>query len=367
MSALRTCPRCAAPIPAHEGLAGLCPRCVLEQARESAGLPARPRGPEPEELGPHFAAYSIEGRIGSGGMGAVYRARHKGLDRPVALKVLHRDVAELPGFAARFEREARTLAALEHEGIVRVHDVGRAGPWYFLAMELVEGVSLRELLREREVSPREALSIVVQICEALQYAHDRGIVHRDVKPENVLLDAKGRVRILDFGLAKLLGERAPEALTRSAEVVGTPHYMAPEQWERPRAVDHRADIFSLGVLFYELLTGELPVGRFAPPSERVQVDVRLDEVVLKSLARDPEQRWQKASEVRGEVERIRDGAPAPPFPTALAGAGRAPWRTPEGDRPLRRTLLALFVIYALIGLTLLILVFQGRLSMGLPF
>ena len=135
-------------------------------------------------------------------------------------------------------------------------------------------------------------------------------MHRDIKPENILLDRKGRVKIADFGLVKLMsrGEqpvgRAACTLTGSQQVMGTPHYMAPEQMERPQTVDHRADIYSLGVVFYEMLTGELPLGRFAPPSRKVSVDVRLDEVVLRSLEKEPERRYQQASEVKTDVERI---------------------------------------------------------------
>ena len=145
-----------------------------------------------------------------------------------------------------------------------------------------------------------------QICEALQYAHEEGVVHRDIKPENILLDKKGRVKIADFGLAKLLGGKTAHdvSLTGTQQVMGTLHYMAPEQLEGARDVDHRADIFSLGVTFYEMLTGELPIGRFAPPSHKVQIDVRMDEVVLRSLERKPEQRFQHASEIKSEMESI---------------------------------------------------------------
>jgi uncharacterized protein (TIGR03067 family) len=172
-------------------------------------------------------------------------------------------------------------------------------------MEFVDGVNLRHLLQERRLKPGEALQIVPQICEALQYAHEQGVVHRDIKPENILVDKQGHVKIADFGLAKLLGPKAADsALTGSQQIMGTPHYMAPEQMERPLAVDHRADIYSLGVVFYEMLTGELPLGQFAPPSQKVQVGVRLDEVVLRALAREPERRYQHASDVKAEVESI---------------------------------------------------------------
>ena len=152
-------------------------------------------------------------------------------------------------------------------------------------MEFVDGVNLRQMLQSAKLSPAEALKIVPRICDALQYAHEEGVVHRDIKPENILIDKRGRLKIADFGLAKLLGPSAADfKLTATHQVMGTLHYMAPEQMERPLAVDHRADIYSLGVVFYEMLTGELPLGRFAPPSQKATIDVRLDDVVLRALA-----------------------------------------------------------------------------------
>ena len=143
-----------------------------------------------------------------------------------------------------------------------------------------------------------------QICDALQFAHDEGVIHRDIKPENILLDKRGRVKIADFGLAKLFGTKADHALTGTHQIMGTPHYMAPEQIQGTRDVDHRADIYSLGVTFYEMLTGELPLGRFAAPSRKVQIDVRLDEVVLRTLEVEPEKRYQQAGDVKTEVDQI---------------------------------------------------------------
>ena len=156
-------------------------------------------------------------------------------------------------------------------------------------MEFVDGVNLRRLLTANQLAPEEALTIVVpQICDALQYAHDAGVVHRDIKPENILLDSRGRVKIADFGLAKLVGRELNDVtLTGEGQVMGTPQYMAPEQFEHPKDVDHRADIYSLGVVFYQMLTGELPIGKFAPPSKKVEIDVRLDEVVLRAWRRSP--------------------------------------------------------------------------------
>ena len=193
-------------------------------------------------------------------------------------------------------------------------------------MEYVDGPNLRQLERAGKLSPREALQIVPQICEALQYAHDEGIVHRDIKPENVLLDKKGRVKIADFGLAKILGREPQDFhLTGVGQVMGTPNYMAPEQVEHPQSVDHRADIYSLGVVFYEMLTGELPLGKFAPPSRKVQVDVRLDDVVLRALEKEPERRYQTASQVKSAVETLstQPGQAAPPVAPAATVAPAA--------------------------------------------
>jgi len=238
-------------------------------------------------------------------MGAVYKARQPALDRLVALKVL--PAGGGVGSTERFNREARALARLSHPNIVAVHEFGQVEGLHFFIMEFVDGANLRQLEKTARLSPREALQIIPQICDALQYAHDEGVVHRDIKPENVLIDRKGRVKIADFGLAKI-ADPDPEAtrLTVEGQVMGTPHYMAPEQVERPLAVDHRADIYALGVVFYEMLTGDLPLGKFAPPSRKVQLDVRLDDIVLRALENDPERRYQQASEVKRGVATVVD-------------------------------------------------------------
>jgi predicted Ser/Thr protein kinase len=283
----------------------------------------RPRfvAPSLSELGGELPQLQILGLIGQGGMGAVYRARQPNLDRTVALKVLPFAVEERPEFSQRFSREARALARLSHPNIVTLYDFGQTrgelGLYYFI-MEYVDGANLREIVRRGELEPKEALAIVPQICDALQYAHDEGVVHRDIKPENILVDSKGRVKIADFGLAKLLGvSGAADNITREGEFMGTPLYMAPEQRETAHRVDHRADIYSLGVVFYEMLTGDLPMGRFSAPSKRVNIDVRLDEVVLRALEREPERRYQHAREVKTQVETI---STSPRLPTHPPGA-----------------------------------------------
>src|SRR5262249_44995932 len=160
--------------------------------------------PRPEEIGAHFPQLEIVGLVGRGGMGIVYKARQKQLDRMVALKILSPEVSRDPSFAERFGREARALAKLNHPNIVSIYDSGETDGLFYFLMEYVDGTNLRQALQAKEISPREALAIVPLICDALQYAHDMGIVHRDIKPENVLLDRNGRVKIADFGLAKLV-------------------------------------------------------------------------------------------------------------------------------------------------------------------
>ena len=310
--------------------------------------------PTPEELAAKFPQLEILELLGRGGMGAVYKARQKELDRIVALKILPPGIGDDPAFAERFSREAKALAKLNHPNIVTLYEFGRSsgrestqtsphddqsrltsaatGELYYFLMEYVDGVNLRQLLDTGRVSAREALAIVPQICDALQFAHDHGIVHRDIKPENILMDRRGRVKVADFGLAKIVGEagragsplpadgaitedgahgvtRPTSELTEAGKVMGTPQYMAPEQKDRPLEVDHRADIYALGVVFYQMLTGELPGKELQPPSSKVQIDVRLDEIVLRALENKPELRYQQASVLKTQVETIAANPP----------------------------------------------------------
>jgi len=304
----RRCPQCGAELKPDVS-EGLCPACLLQRgiATEGGAPPGSPPFTPPTipDLAKLFPQLEVLELIGKGGMGAVYKARQPALDRFVALKILAPRSGSDLDFASRFTREARALAKLSHPNIVAVYDFGQAGSLSYFIMEHVDGPNLRQVEQAGRLSPREALEIIPQICGALQFAHDEGIVHRDIKPENVLLDKKGRVKIADFGLAKILGQEPKDfRLTGARDVVGTPHYMAPEQIEKPSEVDHRADIYSLGVVFYEMLTGELPLGKFQPPSQRVQVDVRLDEVVMRSLEKEPQRRYQQVSEVKTQVETI---------------------------------------------------------------
>ncbi len=316
------CSNCGTTLPSS-ATSGLCPRCLMAAAMN----PTMP-GDEATAKHPHFQAPSVTELaarlprleilefIGQGGMGAVYKARQPELDRLVALKILPPGVGGDTAFAERFAREAKALAKLNHPNIVTLYEFGSADGLFFVLMEYVDGVNLRQLMAGGRVAAREALAIVPQICDALQFAHDRGIVHRDIKPENILLDRRGAVKVADFGLAKIIGRTGEDdvptsgaaapasVLTQASKVMGTPQYMSPEQVQAPSAVDHRADIYALGVVFYQMLTGELPGRTIEPPSRKVHIDVRLDEVVLRAMEKQPELRYQQASLLKTQVETI---------------------------------------------------------------
>jgi len=319
------CSRCGNPIP-PDAPGGECPRCLLGAVAAFTEPPAPPpvhgEWPTLEEVQAAFPDFEIEGEIGRGGMAVVFKARQVHLDRPVALKILAPWLAAEPGFAERFSREARVLAKLNHPNIVTIHDFGQAARFFYLLMEYVDGVNLRQAMQAGRFAPSQALGLVPKICDALQYAHSEGVLHRDIKPDNILLDARGRVKIADFGIAKLAGEpEAAMSLTRSGMHLGTPAYMAPEQVEKPADVDHRADIYSLGVVLYEMLTGELPLGRFAAPSEKSSVDARIDEIVFRTLEKERERRYQSAEEVKTKVEGLGGPPPPPAVATASGAAG----------------------------------------------
>ncbi|MEM6365306.1 MAG: serine/threonine-protein kinase, partial [Planctomycetota bacterium] len=298
--------------------------------REALGVDvAKSKNFEPpslEKIGELFPTLEIISLLGVGGMGAVYKARQKGLDRLVALKILPEEFGHDVKFALRFTREARTLARLNHPNIVSVHEFGSVDEVYYFLMEFVDGSTLRDVVAARELAPEHALKIVPHLCDALQYAHDHGVVHRDIKPENILLAKDGSIKIADFGLSRIMGsDNQAMALTQTHQVLGAPRYMAPEQFEGSRRVDHRADIYSLGVVFYEMLTGELPMGRFEAPSQKVQVDVRLDEVVLRTLEKEPRRRYQAASEIKSDLHSIAS-TPNSAYAATETGATRDHYR-----------------------------------------
>lgn len=270
----------------------LASRTIEQDGAKPGAVPP----PTPEEIADRFPQFEILECLGRGGMGVVYKARQKSLKRLVAIKILAPERANETRFADRFAREAELLAQLNHPHIVTIHDFGETGGLFYLVMEFVDGVNLRDLLRDGNLEAKQALAVVPPICDALQCAHDKGIVHRDIKPENLLLDREGRIKIADFGVAALMGA--------GGDVAGTPPYMAPEQNRASGAIDHRADIYALGAVLYEMLTGERTAKEAIAPSKKVEVDVRLDEIVLRTLENKPELRFQQVSEVKTLVETI---------------------------------------------------------------
>jgi len=301
-----TCPTCGEAIP-PEAPDQLCPKCLLNGVLDQGDPP--PGESTIEEVRTAFPDYEVLELVGVGGIGRVYKVRDPRIDRIVALKVLSPDRVADPEWIERFTREAKALARLNHPHIVQVHAFG-SGPQPHLLMEFVEGVNLRQVMASGGLSAREALVIVPKLCDALHYAHEHGVLHRDIKPENVLIDTDGAVKLVDFGLAKLHDEGAlPFTLTQSGAKLGTIAYMAPEQIENPSDVDHRSDIYSLGVVFYELLTGELPLGRFPSPSNANGTDPRLDGVVLRTLEKKKEDRFPDAEEMGSEIHRASQSSP----------------------------------------------------------
>jgi hypothetical protein len=284
----------------------------VEWIRRSSAEPGGFILPGADELTLLFPDFEIVACLGQGGMGAVYRAVQRDLDRTVAIKILPPEIAADPEFSERFRREASALASLDHPNIVRLYDYGQREGLAYFVMEYVDGVDLSRRIASRPVPADEAFGIVSQLCDALQHSHSRGVVHRDIKPANILLTPEGRVKVADFGLARIAQPGAENlGLTRTHASLGTPRYMAPEQMSGAGGSDHRVDIYAIGVVLYEMLTGHLPVGHFDPPSEKVSsLNPRIDEVVLRALNTEPARRFAAASEVKNEL-RAAIEQPAP--------------------------------------------------------
>jgi serine/threonine protein kinase len=293
------CTRCGAQ-GITDRLQGLCPGCLFRETGAAA--------PDPVQGG-RFGQFEVVATLGRGGMGTVYKVRQSQLDRFAGLKVLSPVLAADPEFRNRFVQEAQVLAKLVHPNIVSIFDFGVHDGFYYLLMEYVDGVNLRQILDTRMLSSEELLKLVPPLCEALEVAHAQGIVHRDIKPENILVDRKGQVKITDFGIAKIAN--SSRKITQAGVVMGTPAYMAPEQTQSLDAVDHRADLYSLGAIIYEILTGKVPSALFVRPSRIARTDPRMDVVLERALARDPGSRYEKASQIRDQVTEVL-ASPRPP-------------------------------------------------------
>ncbi|HZJ55097.1 MAG TPA: serine/threonine-protein kinase [Myxococcaceae bacterium] len=270
---------------------------------EATHPPARPgAGP------PHIPGYRLEKLVGKGGMGEVHRAVQLSLGRVVAVKILSGELAADPTFVARFDKEAAALATLSHPNVVSIVDKGKAENTYYLVMEYVDGPSLREVMRSPVFDIPGALRIIMEIARAIDYAHSRGVVHRDLKPENILFDeqAGGIAKVTDFGLATFFDDSKLTSrfnVTETHVSMGTLSYMAPEQRVDAKNADHRADVYSLGVMLYELLVGEVPIGTFDPPSQRRPgTDRRLDGIVLRCLKPSPADRYQRVADLMLDLE-----------------------------------------------------------------
>ncbi len=282
-------------------------------------------------------AYKVESFLGQGGMGAVYKGVQIRLKRPVAIKIMRRDVGRDHDFEARFEREAQAMAKLNHPNIVSVIDFGEAGPDYlYIVMELIDGADMMDVIRGGQMTQEMALSLLPQICDALQFAHDHGIVHRDIKPSNIMLTRDGRIKMADFGLAKHFDAES-SFRTQTGTGMGTPDYAAPEQFDPSAQIDHRADIYALGVMIYQMITGQLPRGVWKAPSQRSECAPQWDSIVSRAMQSDPSDRYQQASEVKTDVSSIslagKEGsAGTPARPSSKDGAAAKTQEAVRSDR-----------------------------------
>ena len=334
--AIQRCPNCDIRCDVSlfvDGSLARCGHCGVrfEVHREKSVPPRAVPVPEPPKLPPppeaplpRLDGFIVLERIGQGGMGEVFRCSRDSDGLLVAVKILTPEMAAVPDYVRRFGREAAAMAQLDHPGIVRLLGRGKAGQHVYIAMELIDGESLRLWAHKNRPGARQLAMLLAQVAHALAYAHARAVVHRDLKPDNVLVTKDLRTKVLDFGLAGLHAEGA-QCLTQSNVAMGTANYMAPEQRKDAKRADHKADIYSFGVMTYELLTGELPVGKFAPPSKLVAgLDPRWDALIERCLEPNPGSRPHSALELAHALE-------------ALAGMTKAMQLAPRTRKNTRKS------------------------------
>jgi WD40 repeat protein/tRNA A-37 threonylcarbamoyl transferase component Bud32 len=371
MPELKTCPRCGAKL-SGDGPGGSCPACLLalaitppgdDPSIEEPALNAPPPGPPLRKIR-YFGDYELLEEIARGGMGVVYRARQLSLNRPVALKMITAGQLATRASIQRFHTEAEAAARLDHPNIVPIYEIGQYEAQHYFSMKLIAGGTLADLSLKAKVqspkSPECAARLVGTVARAVHYGHQRGILHRDLKPTNILLDEQGGPHVTDFGLAKLVEDDS--SLTVSATMLGTPAYMAPEQAAgRARQLTTAADIYSLGAILYELLTGQVPfraetavetlrqVCEAEPPPPRSlnpKLDRDLETICLKCLSKDPQKRYGSADMLAQDLEHWRNGEPIVARPV---GAAEKAWHWCR-RRPVTAGLLAALLFVFAVGL-----------------
>ncbi len=319
--------------------------------------------------------YRLKEKLGSGGMAEVFLADDLLLGREVAVKVLHPQFASDPAFIQRFRNEAQAAANLNHPNIVNIYDWGNEGDQYYIVMEYVEGRDLKDVLRsEGRILPERAAEITAEISAALQFAHRRNLVHRDIKPHNIIITNLGQVKVMDFGIAR---QGNGGGITQTGVVMGTPQYISPEQ-AQGLAVDGRSDIYSLGVVLYEMLTGQVPFDDPSPvtitykqvredplPPSMIDPEIppALEAIVMKAMAKNPANRFQSAQEMKADLLRFLEGMPVSATPvlqeTAYAGAAAAPMRGRASSGNKWIWVAAAAVVLLLVLVVVLVLAFSG--------
>jgi serine/threonine protein kinase len=364
--------------PAHDSSASPNAGSSVERTEEILGWKPLP----PDQLEQHLSGYEVTGFIARGGMGAVYRGEQLSLGRKVAIKILPPQLRSLdPNYAQRFKLEARSMGQLNHPGIVSVYDFGEMadGTLYFI-MEYIDGTDVAQMVASQgRLSSQHAMSITAHVCDALEYAHQNGVVHRDIKPANIMVGYDGRVKVADFGLAKSKLQANTSSLTISGHVMGTPHFVAPEALTLGVEVDHRADIYAVGVMLYQMLTGKLPQGMFEMPSKVVLgLDPRYDEIVASAMRDDRECRYQRILDMRRALDailtkpvaKVKVDASRPPAALNTIGRPQRPpqavARPPHAEKRKKSSMSWVLAAMMVPGLALWVMLQRGNTPIQAP-